>query len=210
MKQILLPTAYLPTVSWMAAAIQTEIAEIEIHETYPKQTIRNHCTIATSTGRLSLTVPVNRTLGNHTKTCEIRIDNSTKWQQLHWRSIVTAYNKSPYFIYYRDVIEPVYHKKVENLTELNSELLRLLLDALSLKEKKIYYTSGYEKNPLIIDLRNSFNAKLDANTNIFTLPRYMQVFESTTGYIPDLSIIDLLFNLGPDSLVYLKTINLNA
>ena len=113
MQPILLSTAYFPSISWIAVALQSVRVEIEIHETYLKQTYRNRCNIATASGILSLTVPVKRVNGNHTKTADIQIDNSEKWQNLHWKSIITAYNKSPYFLFYRDLFEPVFFKKQE-------------------------------------------------------------------------------------------------
>ena len=133
MKPVLLSTAYLPPISWMSVVLKTASSIIEIYETYPKQTFRNRCNIATSSGLLILTVPVMRTNGNHTKTLDIRIDNSKNWQRLHWRSIITAYNKSPYFLYYRDLFEHVYQKNHERLIDLNQELFTILLKALQKK-----------------------------------------------------------------------------
>ena len=209
MQPILLSTAYLPPISWFAALVQSESVYIEIHETYPKQTFRNRCNIYTASGILSLTVPVNRVNGNHTRTCDIKIDNTGKWQLLHWRSIVTAYNKSPYFLYYRDLIEPVYQKEHEYLIHLNQVILTLVLKALRIKDKEILFTSEYDTRPDFPDLRNSFSPKTGQYQGItIQLPRYMQAFEERHGFIPDLSILDLLFNLGPDALVYLKNVPL--
>lgn len=207
MKPILLPTAYLPPLSWMALAFHSGSVGIEIHETYPKQTFRNRCNIASSSGILSLTVPVIRTYGNHTTTGLIGIDNSVNWQQLHWRSMVTAYNKSPYFLYYRDLFEPIYTKKHELLIDLNRELLSILLKVLQIRNKEILFTDSYDFKPDAADLRNSFKPGNRADQSITQgLPRYMQTFEVNHGYIPDLSIVDLLFNLGPDALPYLANV----
>lgn len=188
----------------------TDSPIIEIHETYPKQTFRNRCNIATSSGILSLTVPVIRTNGNHTKTCDINIDNSKNWQQHQWRSIITAYNKSPYFLYYRDLFEPVYHKKHERLINLNQELIEILLKALNIRNIRMIYTDHYDLNPDFCDFRNSFQPR---NRNIQSLqlefPRYMQTFEAIQGFLPDLSTLDVLFNLGPDALSYLESLKLS-
>jgi hypothetical protein len=207
MQPILLSTAYFPPISWMAAAVQTENIGLEIHETYPKQTYRNRCTISTSSGTLNLTVPVNRVNGNHTKTCDIQTDNSGNWQLLHWRSIVTAYNKSPYFLHYRDYIESVLFKKHKLLIDLNLELLNSLLKALQISNKEIFFTSKYEFKPDFQDLRNSFYPKQEKNRGIkVEMPRYIQAFEENHGFIPDLSILDLIFNLGPDANQYLANV----
>lgn len=209
MEPVLLPVAYLPPVSWMAYAVQSGSILLEMHETYPKQTYRNRCKIATSTGILSLTVPVKRVKGNHTKTIDIQIDNSNRWQQLHWRSIVTAYNKTPYFQFYRDVIEPVFHQNYTILVDLNLDLLKLVLQLLKLSHIEIINTIDYTHKPDVYDLRNSFDPKIKPITGTTgVLPRYMQAFEATHGFLPDLSIIDLLFNLGPDTQKYLADIKL--
>jgi len=207
MHPVLLSTAYLPPVSWMAVAFQSGSIGIEIHETYPKQTFRNRCNIATSSGILSLTVPVKRINGNHTKTIDVAIDNSTNWQHLHWQSILTAYNKSPYFLYFRDVFEPVYCKSHSRLADLNLELLTTIVKCIRKNSVQVLFTSQYESNPACIDLRNSFHPKNRPYQDITSeLPRYIQVFEEKHCFSPDLSIIDLLFNLGPDAIQYLLNV----
>jgi len=209
MKSVLLPVAYLPPVSWMAFAVHSESIVLEIHETYPKQTYRNRCNIATSSGILSLTVPVKRVNGNHTKTCDIQIDNSKNWQQLHWRSILTAYNKTPYFLFYRDVFEPIFFRKYEQLTDLNRDLLNIIFKVMKISPIEVAYTNEYIIYPDFYDLRNGIHPKTKSHQGIvLTLPRYMQAFEENHGFIPDLSIIDLLFNLGPDALRYLANAEL--
>ena len=210
MKPLLLPTSYLPPVSWMAVALKYQNVLIEWHETYPKQTFRNRCNIATANGILNLSIPVIKVNGNHTQTCDILIDNSKNWQQLHWRSIITAYNKSPYFLYYRDMIEPLYHKKHKNLVTLNQVFFITLLSTLNITTIKTANTEEYIFEPEGIDLRNSFNPKQQPYQNVTkALPRYMQVFEEIHGFTPDLSIIDLLFNLGPDASAYLSNVELS-
>ena len=210
MKPVLLSTAYLPPISWMAVSIQSLSIDIEVQETYPKQTFRNRCKIYTSAGVLSLTVPVKMTNGNHTKTADIGIDNSKNWQQHHWRSIITAYNKSPYFLYYRDLLEPIFSKKHERLLDLNHQILSGIIKGLLVNQLNIRTTHQYDFMPNGYDFRNSFHPALATPQGIhIELPRYMQVFESIHGYIPDLSIIDLLFNLGPDTLQYLAAVKLS-
>lgn len=193
----------------MAVLTKYKDIDIEIHETYPKQTFRNRCNIATSSGILSLSVPVIRANGNHTKTADIEIDNTKNWQTLHWRSIVTAYNKSPYFLYYRDLFEPIYKKKFHHLVDLNQELLEILLATMQIKNTRINSTLSYEFIPEAIDLRNSFQSKRTPYQSIIPdLPRYMQAFEENHGFIPDLSITDLLFNLGPDAHKYISDLKI--
>jgi hypothetical protein len=194
----------------MAVAVQSGKIALEIHETYPKQTFRNRCNIATATGILSLTIPVKRINGNHTKTCDILIDNSKNWQLLHWRSIETAYNKSPYFLYYRDLLERAFIQKYDSLVDFNRELLKGVLKALKIKAIEIQYTTEYKAKPDFHDLRNSFHPKYVNQGVTWILPRYMQAFEELQGFIPDLSIIDLIFNLGPDAFSYLSGVKLSV
>ena len=207
MRTVIISTAYLPPLSWMAVASQAKSITIEKCETYPKQTFRNRCNIATSGGVQALTVPVKRINGNHTRTEEILVDNSKNWQIQHWRSIETAYNKSPYFLFYRDWIEPLYIRKFEYLVELNQELLIILIKLLNIKEIEVSFSGRYENNPNYIDLRTSFDPKKKPQQNLTTpMERYIQVFEEKNGFIPDLSIIDLLFNMGPEAVRYLRNI----
>lgn len=201
--QVIFPTSFLPPISWVADSLKQGSILIEAHETYPKQTIRNRCRIANATGVFNLVVPVSKPNGNHTKTNEICIDNSQLWMRNHWRSIVSAYNKSPYFLFYRDFFEPVFAQKHELLIELNHVLLEIILKVLK-TNIGITYTSEYEK--LEKDgrlMRMQAVKKTDFSTDAHHHPRYMQVFDSKHGFIPDLSIIDLIFNMGPDALDYI-------
>jgi hypothetical protein len=207
MQPLLLSTAYFPPISWMATALRFEEVCIEIHETYPKQTYRNRCRIATSSGVLNLTIPVNRINGNHTKTNEVRIDYAQNWQLLHWRSIVTAYSKSPYFLFYRDCFEPIFNLKSETLLDLNFSVLTAISKALNIKDLRIVSTEEYLDGQGFIDLRNEFNPKVKTNKSVtIELPRYIQTFEENHGFIPDLSILDLIFNLGPQAHPYLQKV----
>jgi len=209
MKPVLLSSAYFPTIHWMAIAIQSERLAIEYYETYPKQTYRNRCTIATSSGILNLTVPANRIDGNHTLTKNICIDSTTNWQQLHWRSILTAYNKAPYFLYYRDLFEPLFREKHTTLIDMNNEVLRLLFQALNISAPKIMHTEHFDPKPEYLDFRNLILPKQKNTASFLTeTPRYIQVFEERYGYIPNLSSIDLIFNTGPDALNYLLKIRI--
>lgn len=203
MSQIFFPTSFLPPIPWIANSLQHDALTIEVHETYPKQTIRNRCHIANAGGKFNLIVPVVKPNGNHTKTMDIKIDNSQPWQRTHWRSIMAAYNKSPYFIYYRDSFEIVFAKQHEFLIELNHELIEVVFKLLKAKID-INYTSEFPKNSIKDGRVELFSAKksdfdLDANNQ----PRYMQVFEPNLGFLPGLSIVDLLFNMGPETLDYL-------
>jgi hypothetical protein len=184
----LFTTAYLPSVSYIAECLLSDTVTIEAFETYKKQTCRNHCEIYGPNGRQKLSVPVCKVNGNHTLTKDIRISYFQAWQKIHWRSIETAYNNSPFFLYYRDLFEPFYFKKFDFLLDFNTRLLEVIFRILRI-EKEISFTDHYE------------NSSDDRNDLL--LLHYTQVFENKSGFLPDLSTIDMIFNLGPDSREYL-------
>jgi hypothetical protein len=185
----LFTTAYLPSVSYITECLRSDNIIIEAFETYKKQTCRNHCDIYGPNSKQKLSIPVIKVNGNHTFTKDVRISYSQNWQKLHWRSIETAYNNSPFFLFYRDHLEPFYKKKFDFLLDFNTKLLEVLLIILGIK-KEIRFTDHFE------------NA-IDSSDNLI-LQTYTQVFSAKYGFLPNLSIIDLLFNLGPDAREYLN------
>ncbi|MBE0647191.1 MAG: WbqC family protein [Bacteroidales bacterium] len=205
---ILLPTAYLPPISYISACAAADEILVEAWETYPKQTSRNHCEIAGPNGRQRLTVPVNKPDGTHTKTKDIRIASHLPWQKIHWRSFEAAYNKSPFFLYYKDYLLPFYEKDYEFLLDFDLQLLETLFQAIRLDKSTVTTESYEEAPPGIIDLRNqlavsSLQSPVTSNQSpVSNLPEYYQVFADRNGFMSDLSIVDLLFNLGPETLQY--------
>jgi len=198
----LFPTAYLPSVRYMAALARYEKVAVEGKETFPKQTYRNRCAIATGNGEQVLSVPVIRPNGNHTRTEEVLISYQEPWNVRHWRAIVSAYNAAPYFLYYRDDFEGLLLGHYDHLVELNKALLCLLtaktrLSCAVVPTEDFEHPTGQED-----DYRDRLCAKHARLSP--TLPRYDQVFESRLGFLSDLSVIDLLFNLGPEANAYLR------
>lgn len=199
----LISTAYLPSTAYMACLAQHDVVRIERLETFPKQTFRNRCTIATGNGLQTLTVPVVRPEGNHTRTEQMGISYQEPWNIRHWRAIVSAYNTAPYFLYYRDGLEKILMRRYDALLELNHDLLRYLLQKLKI-DCRIEYT--VEFSPLIAadDLRTALTCKSAQSGTSF--PAYSQVFEERYGFQSNLSVIDLLFNLGPEARTYLRNL----
>lgn len=197
---MLLSTAYLPPISYFRKIAAADVFYIEKHEHFEKQTYRNRCEIYGANGVQVLSVPLVNT---HEKTIisQKKIAYKQKWQHQHWRSIESAYRNSPYFIYYADELYPFYASQFEFLFEYNTALLQTLLKMLKMSAK-IHFTDHFEKNAAT-DYRNMLSEKNSATSNHFT--PYTQVFSDKHGFQANLSIIDLLFNLGPDSLDYLKT-----
>ena len=202
----LLSTAYFPPVSWMAALLAFEKIEIETAETYHKQTYRNRCHIAAASGMLRLTVPVIKVDGNHTRTGNILLDKSQPWQLNHWRTIETAYSKTPYFLYYRDAIQPLFSSRIDLLIDLNHEIVLTLSKLLKFRTPDIAFTQEFITESTYPDFRNSIHPK-SGIINTTEFPRYMQAFEERTGFLPDLSVVDLIFNTGPDAPAYLHKIS---
>ena len=201
----LFSTAYFPPISYVAAMLDKQVVVVEQYETFPKQTYRNRAVVATANGLLSLTVPVVRINGNHTYTKDMVICYNENWAVKHWRAIESAYNSSPYFLYYKDEVEAILNKQYIGLLDLNMDILSFVFKKLKVA-KDIMLSTDFvlaEDVATIEDYRNRFSPK---NKEILQLPPYDQVFEDRYGFQSDISILDLLFNLGPDSLGYLKEV----
>jgi hypothetical protein len=198
----LLPTAYFPPVSWFIHLLRSEYVFIEQMETFHKQTYRNRCEIMTASGKSSLVVPVVKPHGNHTMTQDVEICYREPWQQQHWKAILSAYSSSPYFSYYADLIQPLFEKKETLLISHNHQVMELIFRLAGI-DPVIGYTEDYLKNPLkLIDLRLEITPK--KQNILMNFPVYSQVFSHRHGFMADLSILDLLFNLGPDARKYLE------
>ncbi|HMM10919.1 MAG TPA: WbqC family protein [Bacteroidales bacterium] len=202
--QLVLPTAYFPPVSWMALFLVSSAPLLEIHETFPKQTIRNRCHILAANGKLRLTVPLKKPNGNKTKTSEVAVDNSQSWQEQHFRSVASAYRNAPYFMHYEEELHDFFEVRHLSLIALSSDSLELILKMLR-TEKSWNYTVSFDKQiaggAVMLDFQSEID-RLDAD-----FPVYMQTFSERHGFVPDLSVADLIFNCGPkDSLKYLEQV----
>ena len=198
------PTAYLPSVLYLAYVAKFQSIAIERMETFPKQTFRNRMTIATGNGVQTLTVPVVRPYGNHTRTEDMEIGYGESWHIRHWRAIVTAYNTSPFFLYYQDDLEKILMARHTLLINLNDSLLHFLLQKLKIN-CDICYTEDYTPaSPTLHDYRYTLANK--RSTIQYSLPPYSQVFDTRIGFQPNMSGIDLLFNLGPEAGLYIKSL----
>ena len=201
-KHLLLSTAYLPPVHYVSAMLAAGKVIIERHETYPRQTYRNRCEIATANGRLPLIIPVHKPRGNRTTTQEILTDTQTNWQLLHWRAIRAAYANSPFFLYYQDELLEAYKKDIPHLIDFNHHMLSAVLSLMGI-EITMRFTDHYEKQPADVeDLRTAFTPKRPPPADRFK--KYHQVFSEKHGFIGGLSILDLLMNEGGEGIRYLR------
>ena len=195
-----LSSSYLAPVSYYKQIANSESVVIEQYDNYIKQTYRNRCRIASSNGIMDLSIPVRKEEAK-CKTKDIRIAYSDNWQQIHWRAIESAYSSSPFFEYYRDDFEPFFRIKKEFLIDLNTELQSLVLKLIDISTP-IVFTTEYKDlfSEKELDLRDFFHPKKEYP---YQLKPYYQVFGQKFGFQKELSIIDLLFNMGPESVFYL-------
>ena len=198
MKSLVQPTYFAPIIQYVVIA-QAEKAVFEIHDNFQKQTYRNRCNIATANGKQALTVPIQHQKGVKLKTSEIKIDYKDHWQIQHVRAIETAYSSSPFFEFYIDDLLPIFQTKYEHLLELNMATHEFISDAIEL-EVPFENSKEFEMQP-----ENDFRALAIAKSKMtFDLKRYIQVFEPRLGFLSNLSILDLLFMEGPNTLNYLE------
>jgi len=204
MDTILLSTTYFGPISYFAAIAQAKDVIIEANEHYQKKSYRSRCYIAGPHGKQMLNIPIDRPSGNTTFIKDVLLGKNQNWQNQHWNSIITAYNSSPFLLYYIDEIEAIYRKEYNSLWKLNNELLLLILELLQI-DTPIKFTDNFIKTPMQeSDLRQSISHK-----HIINNPKYIQVFSDKHNFIEDLSILDLLFNLGPEAGYYLSNIDLS-
>jgi len=197
MKTILLHPSYFPSIEQMAAVAQAEKVVFEVEDNYQKQTYRNRTFIAHSNGKLLLNIPIkhNKT-NNRRKTKEVNVENDFPWQEQHWKSLQSAYRTSPFFEYYEDDLEPFFTETVGNLMKHNLKIFDLLCELIGI-EVEIAKTDSFERNPEITDLRNLVNSKIISD---FKGEEYIQVHGTNHPFLPNLSVLDLLFNDGPTAL----------
>ncbi|MBQ6155927.1 MAG: WbqC family protein [Bacteroidales bacterium] len=202
MYQVLLSTAYLPPVEYFALLL-SENAAIEREERYQKQSYRNRTVIMNGNGALNLIIPTIHD-GRMGIVKDVRIEYVTPWQRAHWRSIESAYNNTPYYLYYKDALKPFFEREYEYLFDFNLQLIQTLMQLLRL-DREIQTTTTFtpytsEDTRLLIHPKHS--RKEDYPFRLKT--PYYQVFEDKFGFVPNLSVIDLLFNEGPQAATYLR------
>lgn len=198
---IILPVCYFPPVSYFSILATGRPVRIETGETYPKQTLRNRCHVAGSQGKLTLVVPASKPFGNHTKTHQVLASGHENWRMKHWRSLEACYAASPYFLYYSDEIKQMLMDSPDRLAQLDMHLLAGLLKICRIQADFTYSEEYTSDTAGAADLRGAFSKKG------FPWPsgpaRYEQAYADKSGFLEDLSILDLLFNQGPGTAEYL-------
>lgn len=198
----LFPTAYFGNLHYYASLLKDTGHVLETHENWQKQTYRNRMVILGANGPLNLIVPIQHSKKARQLISAIRISNDEDWQTLHWRSLEAAYRSSPYFEYYEDQLEPMFKAEAAALLEFNLNCHRLVCELLKIDDPLAEHTSSYMADPEgLNDLRHAFSPKSKPTVDF---PPYIQVFADRHPFTPNLSILDLLFNEGPNSAAYLR------
>lgn len=196
---ILLETQYFPSVAWCAAIWHHARVAVDAAENYQKGGLRNRCYIAGPGSPLRLSIPLTKGKHQQTPIREVRISCDTAWQRQHWRSIQTAYGNAPFFEHYADDVRPFFERRYEFLFDLNHEIQELILkNKLGWPGEFVFPAefTPHGKWAEGMGLRQTFDGSPEKPLPAFIPKAYPQVFESRTGFLPNLSVLDLLFCCG--------------
>ena len=208
MNAVLLSTTYFGPIQWYQKLYRADEAWIEQHEHFIKQTYRSRCIIATTQGTQALSIPiehpmcnVQRSMFNVQRIKDIRISDHGNWRHLHWNALQSAYGESPFFEYYEDDLRPFFEKRWTFLFDFNEAIREKLCELLDITPV-VRFTEQYVSDHAS-DYREAINPKHPTSDPDFQPRRYYQVYEAKHGFLPNLSIVDLLFNMGPEAIFYL-------
>ena len=202
MSTALLQTTYFGPIQWYQKLYRYDYCLIEQYDSYQKQTYRNRCVIATANGLQALTMPVEGT-GEKCLVKDLRISDHNNWRRIHWNALMSAYSESPFFDYYADDIHPFFEKKYDFLIDFNEAIRQKVCELMDIHPNVSYTSDFRHQTSDIVDFREVINAKHPQADADLQPQRYWQVFEGKHGFQANLSILDLLFNTGPESIFYL-------
>jgi hypothetical protein len=191
---------YFPNLAYFAVMLEADTVYFEVCDNYQKQTYRNRTEIYGANGKLALTVPVSYTQKNRQLYKDVKIANENSWQQQHLKSLQSAYSMSPFFEFYIDDLMPLFEKQFDYILDFNHNCFEALLDCIQLNITSSK-TQIFKKEPEHI---TDFRPLVSRNYKAKEFLNYTQVFSEKHGFISNLSILDLLFNEGPNTELYLK------
>lgn len=199
---VVLHPAYFGSIASFSKMVQATSLWFEKYANYEKQTYRNRMDIYGANGLLPLTIPVNYTQKERGLYSDVKIANDYNWQLSHWKSLESAYKTSPFFEYYEDELRPLYNKSFIYLMDFNMACIDTLMACIQYDFKFQWTTEFVKQYPeSTVDARTLIQRK--ARSYNFNMAPYTQVFESKHGFLNNLSVLDLLFNEGPNTLDYL-------
>ncbi len=217
MTTALLQTTYFGPIQWYQKLYRYDHCLIEQYDSYQKQTYRNRCIIATANGLQALTVPVEsdkrEVISDKCLVRDIRISDHNQWRRVHWNALQSAYSESPFFEYYADDIRPFFEQKYEFLVDFNEAIRQKICELIDIHPHVVHTFTFHTPSPslgrvgvgspLLTAYRDVIHAKHPQPDATFEVKRYWQVFLHKHGFQPNLSILDLLFCMGPESVFYL-------
>ena len=202
--EALLSSAYFAPIQWYQKLNRYDVCLIEQHDNFVKQTYRNRCVIAAANGPQTLSVPVEKFVGLKCQMKEVRISDHANWRHQHWNALQSAYGESPFFEFYADDIRPFFERKWTFLYDFNWEITLKMCELIDImpcmRRTDTYETASPDGTD---DYREVIRPKHPGADPDFVPRRYYQVYQQKFGFQPNLSILDLLFNEGNESVLYL-------
>lgn len=197
---LLLELPYAPALPWMALARRADQLVLEAHENYQKGSYRNRCHIAGPQRLQRLSIPLEKGKHQRTPITEVGISYDQPWLHQHWQALQTAYGRSPFFPFYAPTLEPLYRPTAPHLWTFNVRLLTWIFEQLGWPPTWSYTTAFANWNQPVVNGRDWVHPKRALPGQLHWQPvDYHQVFQESAGYLPDLSVLDLLFNTGPEA-----------
>lgn len=204
MSSIILPITYFPNLIWYSTFLRNENVELEINENFIKQSYRNRTEIYGPNGILNLIIPINHSKEEKISIKNVEINYDSPWQKVHWSSIEAAYRRSSYFEYYESYLRIIFEERVEKLVDINIKILKIVNRLMKI-DKPLKFTEEFLPLEKDLDYRLCIHPKKRMEGKC---PEYYQLFSNKHGFIGNLSILDLLFTKGPDSLEVLKSVRI--
>ncbi|AUC85001.1 hypothetical protein CW731_06730 [Polaribacter sp. ALD11] len=197
---LFIPTYFSP-ISQYSEITNAEELSFEMDDNFQKQSFRNRCYIFNTNGKQLLNIPVKHPISSgRKKTKDTLVENATPWQDQHFKSLKTAYRNSPFFEFYVDDMAPIFEKEYRYLQDVNIDTFLFVSEALQINthfDKTIAYSTEIENN----DFRHLAEVKSQPKKLV---DKYIQMFDDKHGFIPNLSILDLLFMEGPNAISFLE------